>query len=388
VEFAESFRPQSTGVKWGSATVTAQPAGGGTSTTYLSAFRGNASSDQQTDTFVIPPAKVDVLWVVSYSDMSNDENFIDSIANNAANFFNALQGVDFHVGVISSVDCVGFAAGNPNATDFGQILPCAGCSDNTASAATVITSSDANPTGELQSVIGTLVQNGLQQNPEFTFCPAVTGNWDNDDVFQPAYLALQPALLSGHNMGFLRPDAPLVVIGVNDSDDLSQSLSGYSTAFYTTFFQSVKGFNAQTPFVFDAISLTPGEASGNVFECPANRNIFLDSFAGDTAIPQMVSQTGGQLIDVCTQDWATALANLGQASRATQTTFAVHGSPQNAPAGLQVAINDGGIPEFTRDGGPAVWTYDAVTGTLTFPNPSDAPGPGDTLTITYTNVCY
>jgi hypothetical protein len=389
LELAEAFRPLSAGVKWGAATLVAQPTNGGTSTTYLAAFHGNAFTNQQTDTYVIPVAKVDVLWVVNYADMFNDQNYITSVANNIGSFFAGLQGADYHVGVISSVDCLGFRFGSPLATDFGQILPCSGCTDGSANAATIISSQDANPVAEMQSILGTFVQNGLQGNPQFNFCiaPPVNGNWDGDDVFQPAYLALQPGLLSGHNSGFLRNDAALVLIGLNDSDDLSQSITGNDTNFYSAFFQSVKGFNAQTPFIFNAISLTPSEATGNVFQCPANQNIFLDSFVGDTNIPLMVGQTGGQLFDVCTQDWATTLSDLGQASRAVQTTFVVNGSPQD-PSAIQVAINGGGIPQYTRDGGAAVWSYDPVTGTLTFLNTSAVPGPGDVLTITYTNTCY
>ncbi len=390
-DFSEAFRPTAAGVRWGSATVVAQPANGGSSTSYLAAFHGNASTSQQVDTYLIPPAKVDILWVVGYGDISSDQDLISSVENNIGSFFGALQGVDYHLGVISSVDCTGFVFGGAaNATDLGQILPCSGCTDGSAPAGNLITSHDPNPESEMQTILSTMVQNGLSGNPAFNFCqfPPVNGNWDGEDVFQPAFLALQPALLAGHNSGFLRNDAALTVIGLNASDDLSQSISGEGTAFYTGFFQSVKAFNPQTPFIFNAISITPNEVTNNVFQCPADQNIFLQTFLGDTNIPLMVGQTGGQLFDVCTQDWPTTLTNLGTASRATQATFVVNGSPENAPGGITVAIDGTNIPQYTRAGGSQVWTYDPVTGTLTFLNTGAVPEPGDTLTISYTNTCY
>ena len=102
----------------------------------------------------------------------------------------------------------------------------------------------------------------------------------------------------------------------------------------------------------------------------------------------MVQQTGGQLIDLCTTDWGPAMTSLGQTSSALLTSFALSGSPVNPPTGIQVDISGVPIPQYTVDGGAPVWTYDPLTGTLTFPNASNAPGSGDTLTITYDNICY
>ncbi len=428
-QFAEEFAPQSAGEKYGSAILTASPANGGTSTSYLVTFRGNASTDQQVDTYNVPPAKVDILWVVDYADMYSLHcalvpNFTDSFGNsypcpnsasnnfivpNLGNFFASLSGVDYHLSVISSVDCLyNGAIGEPLAMDLGQLLPCSGCSDGSGSTAQIITGADADPAGELAGIFNSLLSNGFQDTPYFYYyevCQQVNSQqadyYQGADAFLPAYLAMQSGLLAGHNQGFLRDDAALVVIGLNNSDDQSwlaptaPNQPPQAQPFYYSYFQNLKGYNPLTPFIFNAISITPAEVAAQAYACPQNSSIYLDTcyycpppLNSDTNIPTMVQETGGQLVDICTSDWPTAMTNLGTVSSAQAVTFTLVGSPVNPPGGIAVQINGGDIPQFTRDGGAAVWVYNAQAGTLTFPNPANAPGPGDVLTISYTNICY
>ncbi len=423
-QFTEEFAPLSAGVKWGSAVVTASPVGG-TAVSYLLGFHGNADTDQQVDTYAIPPAKVDILWVVDYADMydmycalvpsvtdsygytytcpnSSSSNFMIS---NLTNFFNGLSGVDYHLAVISSVDCLYnenncIGCNEEFADDMGQIVPCTSCSDSNSNTAQIITSSDADPLGELTGILNTMIVNGMSNGPYFEYYGICETNFNQEyfngaDVFQPAYLAMQSNLLNGHNSGFLRDDAALTIIGFNNSDDQSQMVSGNPQPFYYAFFENLKGYNPLTPFIFNAISITPAETAAQVYDCSSNTQIYLNTCyycyppGTDTNIPTMVQETGGQLVDICTSDWAGSLTNLGTVSSAKPVTFTINGSPVNPPDGISVSINGGPpIPQYTRDGGAAVWVYNAQAGTLTFPNSANAPGPGDVLTISYTNICY
>jgi hypothetical protein len=418
-EFSEEFEPQSAGIKWGSATIVAAPVGGANKS-YLVTFHGNASTNDQVDSYTIPASKVDILWVVDYGDLQSflcalvpkftySYGYTQTCPNAAAgsflipnlgNFFSALSGVDYHVAVTSSVDCISNQNfGLTNATDIGQILPCSGCSDGTSSTGQIITRSDADPAGEMANILNTMLTNSSMNTPYFNYwevCQSQNTQYyfNGGDAFEPAYLAMQSGLLAGHNQGFLRDDAALVVIALNNEDDQSQMVHGNQQAFYYSFFQNLKGYNPLTPFIFNAISITPAETAAKRYNCPQNNNIYLQTCyycqppGTDTNIPTMVQETGGQLVDICTNDWATSMTNLGTVSSAKAVTFTLNGSPLNPPDGLTVRIGGLILPQFTRDGGTPVWTYDPLTGTLTFPNPSNAPGPSDTLTISYTNICY
>jgi hypothetical protein len=422
-EFSEEFEPQSAGVKWGSATIQAAPANGGVAKSYLVAFHGNADTNNQVDTYAIPPAKVDILWVVDFGDLSSfycalvpsvtskygytytcpNSSSGNFLVPNLANFFNSLSGVDYHLAVISSVDCyppAGFVFGQ-EANDQGQFMPCSNCADQSSNTAKIITNADADPAGELSDIITTMIGNEFSGGPYFEYYDVCYDfalqqyYFNGGDVFLPAYLAMQSQLLGGHNQGFLREDAALVIIGLNNTDDQSQMVPpGNQQPFFYSFFQNLKGYNPLTPFIFNAISITPAETAAKKYDCPGNNYIYLQTCyycqppGTDTNIPAMVQETGGQLVDICTTDWASSLTSLGTISSAKPVTFTLNGSPVNPPDGLTVQINGGTLPQYTRDGGAPVWTYDPLTGTLTFPNPSNAPGPGDVLTISYTNICY
>ena len=119
------------------------------------------------------------------------------------------------------------------------------------------------------------------------------------DGFEPAYQALNGAITSGHNKGFLRSDAALVVIVVNNSDDTSANLTGNPLNFYYTFFQNLKGYNPLTPFIFNAVSITPAEFASGAYNCPNNSNIYFDTCPScggawnDTQSPPWCSRPAG-----------------------------------------------------------------------------------------------
>jgi hypothetical protein len=416
--FDEQFAPTSAGTQYGSANIVAAPVGSANSQSYLAAFLGTASQTrQQVDSYLIPPSKVDILWVVDFQNifgmaqiMGLNPDFPGSgLAQSLGSYFGALSGVDYHVGVISAVDCTQlFAFGPPS--DFVppaggglagslQILPCSGCTDGTGNNAQVITSSDLHPDTEMLNILNAMVQG----SSNFTFpglswyegnCNVGTFPLNGGDLFQPAYDALTAQVLSGHNAGFLRPDAALVLVALNMEDDTSTNLTGQPQSFYLSYFQALKGFDPLTPFIVNAVSITPQESAARQSTCPGNNNLFLNGvYYPDVNIPAAVAATSGQLVDVCTSDWGSALTSLGQTSAAKLTKFALGGSPVNPPTGIQVSIASNGgppviIPQYGTNGGAAIWTYDATSNSITFANPVNAPSPGDTLALTYDNVCY
>jgi hypothetical protein len=415
LEFDEQFVPTTAGAKYGSASIVAQPAGGGASQTYLAAFHGRADTQTQVDSYLIPPSKVDILWVVDFQNMGDMSTILgfnpfvsnaNGLAQSLGSFFTALSGVDYQLSVITSIDCTQNFGQTP--ADFVapsgggllgqlQMLPCSGCTDSSANNAQIITGADAHPETEMSTILSNMASSYWNPPNLFWFegdCNVGQGPLLGGDALQPAYDALTAGALAGHNTGFLRDDAALVVIALNIEDDTSPNLTGNPLSYYLSYFQNLKAFNALTPFIFNAISITPDEVAARQSTCPNNNNVFLNGvFYPDMNIPGMVQQTAGQLVDVCTSNWGSALTSLGGTSSAHLTTFPLSGSPVDPPSGIQVAIASGGgpavpIPQVSASGGAAVWTYDALINTITFQNPADAPGPTDTLTITYTNVCY
>jgi hypothetical protein len=421
-DFEEQFEPATAGAKYGSATIVAGPSLGAPQS-YLAAFHGTASdSRQQTDTYVIPPQKVDILWVIgwgyAYSTLSalgvypyNTGTYQKGIVASLQSYIDGLGSADYHIGIVSSIDCVSryqystpyndFIGAGTGPTDTGdlQILPCSGCTDNSGNDAQIITPADQDPAGEMSTIINNMANSYLNGNAywESYGCPVNQGYESlGFDALQPAFDVLTASAQAGHNKGFYRDDAALVIVNVSVADDGSSYLTGQPLNFYYTYFENLKGFNPLTPFIYNTIGMTTAEFNAQQYYCPNSYDIFIYGAEcpqcgipfTNNQIPPIVAETGGQVVDICTTSWGPALTNLGQISSAVLTSFGLSGSPVNPPDGISVAISGAPIPQYTVDGGAPVWTYDPLTGTLTFPNPSNAPGSGDTLTITYTNVCY
>jgi hypothetical protein len=422
LDFEEQFEPATAGAKYGSATLVGAPAGG-TPQSYLAAFHGSASaSREQTDTYVIPPQKVDILWVIgwgdAYSTLSalgvypySSNTYQKGIVASLQSYIDGLGSADYHLGIVSSIDCVSsyqfetppadFLGAGTGATILGdlQILPCSGCTDSSGNDAKIITPADADPAGEMTTIISNMANSYLNGNMywESYGCPLKQG-FENlgFDALQPAFDVLTATAQAGHNKGFYRDDAALVVVNVSVADDGSSYLTGQPLNFYYTYFENLKGFNPLTPFIYNTIGMTTAEYNAQQYYCPGGYDIFIYGaecpqcgipFTNDQ-IPPIVAETGGQLVDICTTNWGPALTSLGQTSSAVLTSFGLSGSPVNPPDGISVEISGAPIPQYTVDGGAPVWTYDPLTGVLTFPNSANAPGSGDTLTITYTNICY
>ena len=354
VSFQVAFEPTTQGPALGSLGITTLE---NPIAPYLVTFKGDAEqSAVQTDTFTqSSQPQVDILWVIDNDDNGEVQQLV---AQNIPSFMQyALSaGIDFHIAVTSDDVCQG------STSDDGSFEPCAHCAENGTNA-TIVTPQTPDPVGALQSLINLGTAGGC-----------------DDPLFEPAYEALQPSLLSGHNGGFLRPGAYLAVIGISDGDDVSPQ----SVQFYYNFFQSVKGFNSNL-FSFSAVNELPSDppngtcANGLPYE------------GGPiTRVPQMVQMTGGIEEDICTNDWGTALEQLGNIAFGARTVFPLTAQPAD-PASLAVAVaNQQGapfvpVPQTGPNNAPE-WSYDATTNAVVF-DPLAAPEAGEVVQVTYSVAC-
>ena len=344
------FTPQSTGVKYGSLGVQT----GQLASPYLVAFRGNAQAGvDQVDTFVQAQApKVDILFVLD----TDDNGTVDTlVAQNLPAFMNfaIAQGIDYHIGVTTSDDC---------SIELGRLDPCPGCAVN--GAAPLLVTPDMGQAGvtQLTSLINNIAKNAAG-------C--------SDDLFQPAYLALTAPNLTGYNAGFLRSDASLAVIGVDDGDDASPQ----SNDFYFNFFEGLKGFANSSQFSFSAVNNLPSDPSGG---CGSGSNSI--QYDGPTVrVPDMVSRTGGLGVDICTQNWGAALTQLGAIAFGSRSAFPLTATPAD-PTQIVVKNGTAVIPAVDPTRGLPNWTYSAATNAVVF-DPAVVPLPGQTITVTYPVEC-
>jgi hypothetical protein len=104
----------------------------------------------------------------------------------------------------------------------------------------------------------------------------------------------------------------------------------------------------------------------------------------------MVQMTGGIEEDICTNDWGTALEQLGNIAFGARTSFPLTAQPAE-PSSIVVAVaNQPGAPFVTvPQVGPMnapEWSYDATSNAVVF-DPLAAPEPGNVVQVTYTVAC-
>ncbi len=97
----------------------------------------------------------------------------------------------------------------------------------------------------------------------------------------------------------------------------------------------------------------------------------------------MVHATGGVKDEICTTNWSGALQNLGKTAFGYRTQFFLNNVPDTANGHIiEVQINGQTVTQSTT-----TWSYDSATNSIKF-QPTATPGPGQTLTVTYTNTCF
>ena len=109
-----------------------------------------------------------------------------------------------------------------------------------------------------------------------------------------------------------------------------------------------------------------------------------------TRVPQMVQETGGIEEDICTNDWGTALEQLGNVAFGARTVFPLTAQPAD-PSTIAVGVADQPgdpfvpVPSVGPNNAPE-WSYDSTTNAVVF-DPLAAPEPGEVVQVTYTVAC-
>ena len=181
--------------------------------------------------------------------------------------------------------------------------------------------------------------------------------------FDAVELALSSPLIDGVNAGFLRTDAPLLVIYFSADDDASMA----TVATHLAFLNGLKVGTTQ-PVVANGITPT-------IFACALEGGV--NGFEGIKFI-DLVDQTMGTLDNLCGNDWDDAITTLPPPTVRLDYTL-----QDDAIANTIVVSVDG--TDLPSNGG-ANWTYDAPTRTVTITNAA-APLPGATVLIRYQPSC-
>jgi hypothetical protein len=357
VQFQAKYRPIDVGSDSGAIALNVIQSG--QTVTYLVGLVGKGDTvGQQTDTFVQDAQpKADILIVVDDSGSMADKQ-----ASLAANFnsfikYAASAMVDYQIGVTSTT--------KTNAGD--QVcLPVLGC--QTSPGANSIAPGGLlhrDPAKGLAPILTPMTRNVPQ-----TFANLVNLGTDGSGVEQgleAATLALTPPMIAGDNLGFLRPEANLAVVVISDAGDQSPQ----SVTYYQNRLINIKGFNRLSMFTFNNIGpYQPTDSAA----CQYDNDHNPERYAA------VVDATSGVKDEICTTSWATALQALGRTAFGFRTQFFLNNTPdQTAGKLLEVKVN-GAISPGTA------WLYDSGTNSIKF-NPTDAPAPGQSLTVRYDTQC-
>lgn len=325
----------------------------GASVAYLVTLAGKGdAAGQQTDVFTQDAQpKADVLFTIDNS--CSMGGFQTSLSNNFASFmqYATSANVDWHLGVTTTDMEDGMASPFPGIPaippgDKGKLR-------GDATNPKILTPTTPNVASLFQQKVnvgtdGSGIETGLE----------------------PSLKAVTPPLSVAENAGFLRQDANLAIIVVTDAPDQSNQ----SSTFYVNSLLNVKGFNKANMFTFNAIAgFNPTPPSGCVY----------DGNADDGTYADVVAQTNGIKEEICTQSWATALQGLGKTAFGFRTTFFLTSVPDLTQP-MSVTIDGIAVPQTT--GGTPNWTLDQAINAIVF-NQNTAPGPGQTLSITYYVGC-
>ena len=337
IAFAVGFTPDSIGKKVGDILVTSSDLAG---TPYLVTVEGDPElTGTRTDTFTAPAPlkKVDLAWI-----LDNDDDETTSIAPIGAilpQLIDALHqsGIDYQLAVPSTDTC------NQDGADQGSFEPCDHCLSTAQSAPIFITPATVpDPATGLGDLFGGFAL------PARADCWGLVGD---EHLFDTIAAAFSPGLLSGHNSGFIRPDAYLAILMANgdSEDDGANSLTTLSEAI--SIVKNLKPDPGQVSFSFT----------------------YLD---GQTLVPEnvgeLVQATGGVAINIGVRNWESFLINLFTYGGGGQGFYTLASTPSDL--NIQVSVN--GVPTSS-------WVLNGNTLVLTGP----APAPGSIVSVTYDEGC-
>ena len=304
------------------------------------------SAQRYTDQFLQAPVDtVDILFVVddSYSMEAEQE----ALANGFDAFISELETAnnEFHIGVIST-------SHDTDDPDRGKMI----------GDTPFLTTSD-----DYAQEFKDRVRVGINGS-------------DKEKGLQAAGHALSPEMLLLHNIGFLRPEANLLVVVVSDEDDCSDDgfLDGRESSDCYTLRDLL------TPVDQLVYRLHDSKNDGERVQVGAIIGPFDDSCADAFAgrrYAEAVFQTGGMLGKVCDQDWSTVLQTLGLNALGILTQFKLTHAAD--PASLEVLIDEVPILPDETNG----WTYDGEHWVLRF-HGTAVPERGSTVVVNYDIAPY
>jgi hypothetical protein len=326
----------------------------GADVTYLVTLEGTGDPNgMNTDSFMqnrVP--KADVLFTIDNS--GSMEPYQTSLANNFASFISYAQAanVEWQIGVTTTD------------MDEGDPPPSPGLPAVPPGAQGRLLGDALNPkiltptTPDVANKFRAKVNVGLAGST-------------NEQGLEASLRAVTPPLSVNENAGFVRPDASLAIVLVTDA----RSQSDQDAAYYVDSFLNIKGFNNATLFSFNAIAgFNPNP--------PATCKY--DEGPDDGTFAEVVAQTHGLREEICTTDWSASLKSIGQAAFGFRTTFHLTSVPDTTQP-ITVTIGGANVPQSS--GGISHWTYDSVANAVVF-NPASAPGPGETMEVTYFLGCF
>ncbi len=306
----------------------------------------SSSKVDRTDRFTQQDGqKVDVLFVVDNTASMVEEQprlisalpaFVDAALS---------KGVDLHVAVtttgIAAVSdaCPGGARGG----EAGRLFPV----DN--SSPRLLTQATPNLAARLQqnANVGQCAQieQGFEAMRRALSDPLVRST---DDP--------RTALPNDGNAGFLRDEAALAVVFVGDEDDHSPD----AVDTYLRFVRELKGASQPNRAVLFAIA--PTENSCSTAGGTGNRYF------------EAATRTGGEVMDICSADYAPVLRNVANKAFGPQDRFPLSAIPDGT--GFTVRINGAVVGSG--------WSYDAGTNSIVF---SPMPPAAARIEISYRMVC-
>lgn len=293
-------------------------------------------------------SQLDVLFVISNT--TTMENFQKRLQAAMPGWLQRAQaeGVDLRVGVtttglVSREQCRNSTQG----AEGGRILPVDG------SRGRVVSGSAPGAAQALQANLDVGLCHNLVQGLETTRQALSSPLVDSQD--DP-----RTSLPNDGNQGLLRSAARLAVVVVADEDDHS----GFTTASYIQFLQSIKG---------------PGMAHRSQFYAlvPTDTSC---STAGESAprFAEVAQATGGAVDSICQSDYQPFLAKLIRRAGDPQADFPLTATPDGTN-GLSVRVQG-------RTVDPSLWRYDAARNALVF-QATAVPATGEEIQVRYRSLC-
>lgn len=306
----------------------------------------SSATVEELDSFVQQDGKmVDVLFVVDNTASMVEEQ--PKLAAAMPAFADAAleRGVDLHVAVtttgISAANnsCPGGAEGG----EAGRFFPADGTLPRQ------FTHSSPN------------LGSALQQNVDVGLCAYVEQGLEAarralTDPLASSYDDPRTSLPNDGNRGFLRDAAALTLVFVGDEDDNSPD----HVETYVRAYQSLKGINQPQRVTVYAIAPGPTTCSS--------------SGGAGTRYQEAAQRTGGEVLSVCSGDYAPLLRNVASKAFEPQESFPLSEEPE----GGSLAVSVDGAPRTSG------WTYQSGSNAVVF---SPAPPAGARIDVTYRRSC-